>query len=91
MLQYAQAVLIPIALGVIISYAQEPIVARLTRWHVPRPLASGDLYRRRLVKIAGPSLTEKKVTVRILTEIDQQIARFLLVQIFTSSASRLLR
>jgi predicted PurR-regulated permease PerM len=47
-------------------------------------LASGDLYRRKLVKIAGPSLTEKKITVQILAEIDRQIERFLVVQVFTS-------
>ena len=48
-------------------------------------LASGDLYRRKLVKIAGPSLTQKKITLQILAEIDRQIERFLLVQVFTSS------
>jgi predicted PurR-regulated permease PerM len=48
-------------------------------------LASGDLYRRKLVKIVGPSLTDKKLTVQILQEIDRQIERFLLVQIFTST------
>jgi predicted PurR-regulated permease PerM len=48
-------------------------------------LASGDLYRRKLVKIAGPSLTEKKVTLEILREIDLQIERFLTVQLFTST------
>jgi predicted PurR-regulated permease PerM len=48
-------------------------------------LASGDLYRRKLVKIAGPSLTEKKITVQILADIDRQIARFLLVEVFTST------
>jgi predicted PurR-regulated permease PerM len=47
-------------------------------------LASGDLYRRKLVKIAGPSLSEKKVTLQILFEIDRQIEMFLLVQMFTS-------
>jgi predicted PurR-regulated permease PerM len=47
-------------------------------------LASGDLYRRKLVKIAGPSLTKKKITVQILSEIDAQIERFLVVQVFTS-------
>ncbi len=46
-------------------------------------LASGDLYRRKLVKIAGPSLSKKKVTLQILTEIDLQIERFLLVQACT--------
>jgi len=48
-------------------------------------LASGDLYRRKLVKIAGPSLTKKKITVQILMEIDRQIEMFLLVQVFTST------
>jgi predicted PurR-regulated permease PerM len=47
-------------------------------------LASGDLYRRKLVKIAGPSLSKKRVTVQILEEIDRQIASFLMVQVFTS-------
>jgi predicted PurR-regulated permease PerM len=204
-LQYAQSMIIPIVLGLLISYAVEPVVARLTKWHVPRPLAaalvllaltggtgwllyglrseaaaiveqlpdaarrlremvendrptpavaiqqvqkaatelekaasaaapppsangvqrvqvepapfsvtdyvmwgsigvaaaigqlvlilflayfllaSGDLYRRKLVKIVGPSLTKKKVTVQILSEIDRQIEMFLLVQVFTST------
>jgi predicted PurR-regulated permease PerM len=48
-------------------------------------LASGDLYRRKIVKIAGPSLSEKKVTVEILREIDLQIEAFLTVQLFTST------
>lgn len=204
MLQYAQSMIIPIVLSVLISYALEPIVARLTRWHIPRPvgaavllivivgasgslilglrtqanaiieqlpqgarrlrqlverdrpqqattmqqvqkaateleraasspgptpvpsgvqrvqvetspinvsdyvvwgylgmawvagqivlvlflvyflLLSGDLYRRKIVKIAGPSLSQKKITLQILEEIDRQIERFLLVQLFTS-------
>jgi predicted PurR-regulated permease PerM len=48
-------------------------------------LASGDLYRRKLVKIAGPSLTKKRITLEILSEIDRQIATFLLVQVFSST------
>jgi predicted PurR-regulated permease PerM len=48
-------------------------------------LASGDLYRRKLVKLAGPSLTQKKIPLQILTEIDRQISTFLLVQLFTST------
>jgi predicted PurR-regulated permease PerM len=48
-------------------------------------LASGDLYRRKLVKIAGPSLEKKKITLQILREIDDQIERFLVVQLFTSA------
>jgi predicted PurR-regulated permease PerM len=48
-------------------------------------LASGKLYRRKLVRIAGPSLSKKKITVQILSEIDRQIEKFLLVQVFTSA------
>jgi predicted PurR-regulated permease PerM len=40
MLQYAQSAIIPIVLGVLISYALEPIVARMTVWRVPRPIAA---------------------------------------------------
>jgi predicted PurR-regulated permease PerM len=47
-------------------------------------LASGDLYKRKLVKIAGPSLSKKKITVQILDDIDRQIERFLFVQVLTS-------
>jgi predicted PurR-regulated permease PerM len=47
-------------------------------------LASGDLYRRKIVKIVGTTLSEKKVTVQILQEIDRQIEMFLMVQVFTS-------
>lgn len=47
-------------------------------------LASGDLFKRKLVKIAGPSLEKKKITVQILDEINTQIERFLLVRVVTS-------
>jgi predicted PurR-regulated permease PerM len=47
-------------------------------------LASGDLFKRKLVKLAGPSLTKKRITVQILDEINRQIARFLLVRVVTS-------
>jgi predicted PurR-regulated permease PerM len=47
-------------------------------------LASGDLVKRKLVRLAGPSLEKKKITVQILDEINTQIARFLLVRVVTS-------
>ncbi len=47
-------------------------------------LASGDLVKRKLVKLAGPSLEQKKITVQILNEIDAQIERFLLLRVVTS-------
>ena len=47
-------------------------------------LASGDLFKRKLVTIAGPSLAAKKVTVQVLDDINRQIERFLMVRVVTS-------
>jgi predicted PurR-regulated permease PerM len=47
-------------------------------------LVSGDTFRRKMVKIAGPTLSEKKITLRVLDEITGQIQRYLLVQLSTS-------
>ncbi|MFD1580531.1 AI-2E family transporter [Ramlibacter ginsenosidimutans] len=47
-------------------------------------LAAGDTYRRKLVKITGPGLAEKKLTVQALDEITAQMQRYLLVQLLAS-------
>ena len=47
-------------------------------------LASGNTFRRKMVKIAGSTFAEKKLTVEALDEITNQIQRYLLVQVFTS-------
>jgi predicted PurR-regulated permease PerM len=47
-------------------------------------LMTGDLYKRKLVKIAGPTLSKKKVTVQILDEINQQIESFMKTLVLTS-------
>jgi predicted PurR-regulated permease PerM len=47
-------------------------------------LVTGDLYKRKLVKIAGPTLSKKKITVQILDDINQQIESFIKVQVLTS-------
>jgi len=47
-------------------------------------LASGDTFRRKMVKLAGPRLSQKKITVQALDEIGLQIQRYLLVQLATS-------
>ncbi|MCW5649686.1 MAG: AI-2E family transporter [Ramlibacter sp.] len=47
-------------------------------------LISGDTFRRKLVRIAGPSLSRKKITVQALDEINGQIQRYLLVQLGSS-------
>ena len=47
-------------------------------------LVSGSTFRRKMVRIAGPTLGEKKLTIQALDEITEQIQRYLLVQVFTS-------
>ncbi len=47
-------------------------------------LASGDGFRRKMVTIAGPGFSKKKITIQVLDEITGQIQRYLLVQIFSS-------
>jgi predicted PurR-regulated permease PerM len=48
-------------------------------------LVTGDLYKRKIVKIGGSTLSEKKITVQILDEINLQIESFMRVQVFTSA------
>ena len=47
-------------------------------------MVSGDMFRRKIVKVVGPTLSKKRITIQVLDEITEQIRRFLLVQIFTS-------
>ena len=47
-------------------------------------LVADDLFKRKLVKNIGSTLSKKKITVQIIDEIGSQIERFLLVQLFTS-------
>jgi predicted PurR-regulated permease PerM len=47
-------------------------------------LASGDTFRRKMVKLAGPRLSQKKITIQALDEVSLQIQRYLLVQLATS-------
>lgn len=53
-------------------------------------MASGDLFKRKLVKIAGPTLSQKKVTVQVLDEISSQVQSFLFIQLVTGTCVGLL-
>lgn len=53
-------------------------------------LISGHGFKRKLVKITGETLAQKKITVQILDEIDTQIQRYLVIQITTSALVGLL-
>ncbi len=47
-------------------------------------MASGDRFRRKMVKLAGPTLSRKKITLQALNQIHDQIQRYMVVQLFTS-------
>jgi predicted PurR-regulated permease PerM len=72
-------------LGLVTGLAQAVLVTFLTYFM----LVSGDTFRRKLVKIAGPSLAAKKLTVQALDEINGQMQRYLLVQLLASVAKGL--
>ena len=62
--------------------AQVVVVAFITYFL----LAAGDTFRRKMARIAGPSLGKRRITVQALDEISEQIQRYLLVQLLTSVA-----
>lgn len=47
-------------------------------------LLSGDIFKRKLVRVTGPSLTHRKITVRILDEINDSIQRYMLMLLATN-------
>ena len=67
-------------MGLLAMLGQIGMVAMITFFL----MASGDTFRRKLVKLAGPTLSRKKVTLQALNEINDQIQRYMLVQLFTS-------
>ena len=67
-------------LGLISMLSQIGMVALITFFL----MASGDTFRRKLVKLAGPTLSRKRVTLEALNQIHDQIQRYMLVQLFTS-------
>jgi predicted PurR-regulated permease PerM len=47
-------------------------------------LASGDLFRRKLVRIAGPALSQRKITVDVLNGISHSIQHFILSMLLSN-------
>ncbi len=48
-------------------------------------LSSGDLYRRKVVRLAGARLSKRRITVEILDEVGQQVSMFLIHQVITGT------
>jgi predicted PurR-regulated permease PerM len=47
-------------------------------------MVSGNGFRRKMVRISGPTFARRRITVEVLDEITQQVHRFLLVQLLAS-------
>jgi predicted PurR-regulated permease PerM len=47
-------------------------------------MASGNRFRRKMVRIAGPAFSQKRITLQVLDEITDQIHRYLTLQVTTS-------
>ena len=67
-------------LGLITLAGQATLVVFITFFL----LASGTTFRRKMVKLAGPRLSQKKITVQALDEVHEQMQRYLFVQMATS-------
>ncbi|WP_236637192.1 AI-2E family transporter, partial [Acidovorax sp. BoFeN1] len=67
-------------MGLMSALGQLMVVIFLTYF----ALASGNLFRDKLVRIAGTTLERRKITIHVLGDITGQIQRYLLVQVFTS-------
>jgi predicted PurR-regulated permease PerM len=67
-------------LGLLQTLGQAGMVALITFFL----LASGDHFRRKMVKLAGPTLSNKRITLQALNQIHDQIQRYMLVQLLTS-------
>jgi predicted PurR-regulated permease PerM len=48
-------------------------------------LAAGDTFRRKLVRVAGPTLAARRITVEILDEIDAQVQRYLMTMLILNT------
>ena len=65
------------SMGLVTTVSQAMIVILMIFFF----LAYGHLYKHKLVRIAGPALEKKKITVQILNDLNTQIQGFLLVMV----------
>jgi predicted PurR-regulated permease PerM len=67
--------------GAALSVAADVVVIALLALYL---LIAGDLFRRQLIEIAGPTLTRRKVTLQLLDDISVQISRYLSLRVTIS-------
>jgi predicted PurR-regulated permease PerM len=68
--------------GGILAFAGQVVVVIVLVFYF---LAAGDLYKRKIVKIIGSTLSEKRLTVEILNDIDAHIGRYLIARSLVSA------
>ena len=65
-----------------LGFAGEAIVVMFLIFFL---LLSGDTFKRKLVKMTGPSLSNKKITVHILDDINSSIQKYMFMLLVTNS------
>ena len=72
-IHWAQPVLLPLVVAVLISYALDPLVATLDRIHIPRPLGAALVLCALIAILAAASVPLKQEAMAMLDKIPQAI------------------
>jgi predicted PurR-regulated permease PerM len=72
-IDWAQPVLLPLVVAVLISYALDPLVATLDRIHIPRPLGAALVLCALIAILAAASVPLKQEAMALLDKIPQAI------------------
>lgn len=70
------------SLGVFAMMAQAVVVLFLT-WFL---LLAGDMFKRKFIKMAGKTISQKKINVHMLDEINRSIQRYMVMLLITNAA-----
>jgi predicted PurR-regulated permease PerM len=72
-IDWAQPVLLPLVVAVLISYALDPLVATMDRIHIPRPLGAALVLCALIAILAAASVPLKQEAMALLDKIPQAI------------------
>lgn len=75
-INWAQAVLLPLVVAVLISYALDPLVSTVDRLKIPRPLSAAIVLVLLLSAIAGASIPLQREAMAILDKVPVAITKF---------------
>ena len=75
-IDWAQAVLLPLVVAVMISYALDPLVSTLDRLRIPRPLSAAIVMILMLVSISAASIPLQREAMAMLDKVPLAISEF---------------